>query len=159
MASVYWYPSTCFFEGTNVSEGRGTDHPFCIFGHPSFPDSLYLFMPLAREGAKEPKYKGFTCHGWNVYASNNEILHKLNNHLQLQYLLTAYQLFPVKDSFFIAPTNGMEKDYFFNKLAGNSTLMIQIKAGKTMEEIRKSWQPKLEAFKLVRKKYLIYNDF
>ena len=159
MASVYWYPSTCFFEGTNVSEGRGTDHPFCIFGHPSFPDSLYLFMPLAREGAKDPKYKGFTCHGWNVYASNNEIIHKLNNHLQLQYLLAAYQLFPAKDSFFIAPTNGLEKDYFFNKLAGNSTLMMQIKAGKTMEEIRKSWQPKLEAFKLIRKKYLIYNDF
>ncbi|MFL5811453.1 MAG: DUF1343 domain-containing protein, partial [Flavisolibacter sp.] len=48
---------------------------------------------------------------------------------------------------------------FFNKLAGNATLMQQIKSGTTENDIRKSWQPKLEEFKKTRKKYLMYTDF
>jgi len=159
MAAVYWYPSTCFFEGTTLSEGRGTEHPFCVVGHPALPDSLYAFMPISKEGAKEPKYKGVLCHGWNFFAPNNQVLQRLNNQLQLDYLLRSYQLFPAKDSFFIASANANDKDCFFNKLAGNNMLMMQIIAGKTMEEIRKSWQPKLTAFKLIRKKYLLYPDF
>lgn len=159
MASIYWYPSTCFFEGAVISEGRGTEHPFCMFGHPYLPDSLYTFMPVSKEGAKEPKFKNKLCHGWNVYEPGNLVLHKLNNQLHLEYLLQSYQLFPAKDSFFIAPTSGNEKDYFFNKLAGNNMLMMQIKEGKSIDEIRRSWKPKLDAFKLIRKKYLLYPDF
>ena len=159
MASVYWYPSTCFFEGSNISEGRGTEHPFCIFGHPSFPDSLFLFVPTARIGAKEPKHKDKKCYGWNVFAANNAVLRKLNNHLQLQYLLNAYRLYPAKDSFFISTKSGGETEYFFNKLAGTKDLMQQIRAGKGEAEIRKSWQPKLTAFMAIRKKYLLYKDF
>ncbi len=159
MASVYWYPSMCLFEGTNISEGRGTEHPFCIFGHPTFPDSLCAFTPVSNEGAKEPKYKGEVCHGWNVYGTNNEVLRKVNGHLQLQYLLKAYQLYPAKDSFFSVTSIGLSSNYFFNKLAGNKELMEQIKAGKSLADIRRSWQPKLQTFKLIRKKYLIYKDF
>jgi len=70
----------------------------------------------------------------------------------LKYLLDAYRLFPNKDAFFL-------DNLFFNKLAGNNTLMQQIKAGKSEEEIRKSWEPKLEEFKTIRKKYLLYPDF
>ena len=159
MASIYWYPTTCFFEGTVMSEGRGTDHPFCIFGHPSLPADLYTFTPTVREGAKEPKFKDVPCHGWNVFETNKVVLNKLNNQLHLEYLLTSYQLFPARDSFFLVPNSGDEKDYFFNKLAGNNTLMMQVKAGKNMKDIRDSWQTKLNAFKLIRKKYLIYSDF
>ncbi len=159
MASIYWYPSTCFFEGSNISEGRGTEHPFCIFGHPSFPDTLFSFVPTTRIGAKEPKYKDKKCYGWNVFAANNAALRKLNNHLQLQYLLKAYQLYPTKDSFFISTISGGQTDYFFNKLAGNKELMQQIRAGKSEVEIRNTWQPKLAAFMVIRKKYLMYKDF
>jgi uncharacterized protein YbbC (DUF1343 family) len=159
MASVYWYPSTCFFEGTNISEGRGTEHPFCVFGHPSLPDTLFAFKPTARDGAKEPKFKDIACHGWNVYGTNAVVLKKINNKLQLQYLERAYQLYPTKDSFFITPYSGRPPDYFFNKLVGNKDLMEQIKAGKSLVEIRKSWQTKLQAFRLIRKKYLLYKDF
>jgi len=159
MASVYWYPSSCFFEGTVISEGRGTDHPFCIVGHPSLPDTMFTFTPTAREGAKEPKFKDKTSHGWNNYGTAQQVLHQLNNHLQLQYLLDAYLLFPAKDSFFIANSKGLNTEYFFNKLAGNAELMQQIKAGKTMEEIRNSWQPALDSFEIKRKKYLLYEDF
>ena len=159
MASIYWYASTCFFEGTALSEGRGTEHPFCIFGHPSLPHSLCAFTPIAKDGANNPKLKDSECYGWNVFGTNQQVLQQTNGKIQLQYLLKAYQLFPIKDSFFIQPKSKKSTDYFFNKLAGNSELMAQIKAGKTEAEIRKSWQPKLQAFKKIRKKYLLYEDF
>ena len=156
MASIYCYPSTCFFEGTVLSEGRGTAHPFCIFGHPLLPDTLYNFMPVAKEGATNPKFKNKNCYGWNINASNTEVLNNINNRLQLDYLIKAYQLFPYKDSFFLNTSNSPFPDYFFNKLAGNKELMAQIKAGKSMEQIRESWQPKIKSFMNIRKKYLLY---
>ena len=64
--SIYWYPSTCFFEGTVLSEGRGTDKPFQIFGHPSLPNNLISFIPGAKEGAGNPKLKGQVCYGWDI---------------------------------------------------------------------------------------------
>jgi uncharacterized protein YbbC (DUF1343 family) len=159
MASIYWYASTCYFEGTVLSEGRGTDYPFCIFGHPSLPNNLYAFTPTSRDGAKEPKLKNKLCYGYNLHGSNTDVLKQVNNKIQLQYLINCYQQFPNKDSFFLAPKSGKPTDYFFNKLAGNSTLMQQIKEGKTEADIRKSWQPALTAFKKIRKKYLLYADF
>lgn len=157
--SIYCYPSTCFFEGTVLSEGRGTDKPFQIFGHPSLPKNLYQFTPATREGAKEPKLKNQVCYGWNLSGTPEEVLKKVNNHIQLKYLLDAYKLFPDKEAFFIKPKSGNIDESFFNKLAGNATLMQQIKDGKTEAEIRASWQPKLKEFKKIRKKYLLYADF
>ncbi|MGC4103154.1 exo-beta-N-acetylmuramidase NamZ family protein [Ferruginibacter sp.] len=157
--SIYLYPSTCFFEGTVMSEGRGTDHPFQIFGHPSLPKNLFSFTPMPNAGAKSSKCFNQLCYGWFVNGSNEAILQQLNNKIQLKYLLDAYALFPGKDSFFIAPKSGNMNDCFFNKLAGNNMLMQQIKTGVAEADIRKSWQPQLDAFKLVRKKYLLYKDF
>ena len=159
MGSVYWYPSTCFFEGTVVSEGRGTPKPFQIFGHPSLPKNLYSFVPEPREYAKESKPYGKRCYGWNVSGTTEEILKQTGNRLQLKWLLQAYQLFPDKASFFILPKNGAERDAFFNKLAGNADLMQQVKRGASEDEIRKSWEPALATFKAIRKKYLLYPDF
>lgn len=159
MASVYWYGSNCLFEGTVLSEGRGTDHPFVIFGHPSLPKHLYAFTPTSRDGAKEPKLKDQLSYGWNLFGTNEETLHRVDNKVQIKYLLEAYRLFPDKENFFIKPKNGNATGSFFNKLAGNSELMDQIKAGKTEAEIRQSWQPKLAVFKTIRKKYLLYPDF
>ena len=159
--SVYWYPSTCFFEGTVLSEGRGTDKPFQVFGHPSLPHNLYAFTPVANAGASAPKLKDQLCYGWNLSGTNEEILQKINNHIQLKYLLEAYKLFPDKKDFFLTTKKNDLKpaDYFFNKLAGNAELMQQIRDGKTESEIRSSWEPKLTAFKKKRKKYLLYTDF
>jgi uncharacterized protein YbbC (DUF1343 family) len=159
MASVYWYGSNCLFEGTVLSEGRGTDHPFVIFGHPLLPKNLYAFTPTSREGAKDPKLKDQLCYGWNLYGSNEEVLNKIDNKVQLKYLLEAYRAFPDKENFFLKPKSGRPTEYYFNKLAGNSELIEQIKAGKSETEIRQSWQPKLNAFKAIRKKYLLYTDF
>lgn len=157
--SIWLYPSTCFFEGTVLSEGRGTNIPFQIFGHPSLPKTLKSFTPRSREGAKEPKLKDQLCYGWDLSGPADKVFITAGSKVQLKWLLEAYKLFPNKDEFFIAPASGKPTDYFFNKLAGNGTLMQQIKEGKTEEEIRKSWEPALSKFKAIRKKYLIYKDF
>ena len=152
MQSIYLYPSTCFFEGTVFSEGRGTDFPFQVFGHPAMPKNLFAFTPQPNDGAKSSKWYGQKCYGWNLSGPVEEVLKKLDGKIQLKYLLGAYKLFPGKDSFFL-------KNNFFNALAGNDILMQQLKENVPEHEIRKSWQPGLTAFKAVRKKYLLYDDF
>jgi uncharacterized protein YbbC (DUF1343 family) len=67
--------------------------------------------------------------------------------------MEAYRLFPQKDSFFLA------KGASFNRLAGTDKLMDQIIEGITEQDIRKSWEPRLNDFKKIRKKYLLYKDF
>ncbi|MEQ1552765.1 MAG: DUF1343 domain-containing protein [Ferruginibacter sp.] len=152
MQSIYLYPSTCFFEGTVLSEGRGTDKPFQIFGHPCLPQNLFAFTPVPNDGAKNSKCFNQLCYGWNLADTKENVLKKVNNKIQLKYLLDAYKLFPKKDSFFLA-------NNFFNKLAGIDVLMKQIKAGKTEKDIRKTWEKDLIKFKAIRKKYLLYKDF
>ena len=164
MGSIYLYGSTCFFEGTVLSEGRGTPKPFQIFGHPSLPNNresrfAYSFTPRSMDGAKNPKLKDQLCYGWNLSGTDEEVRKLVDNKVQLKWLLEAYQLFPQKDSFFLRPKSGKMEDYFFNKLAGNASLMQQIISGVPEAEIRKSWAPGLEKFKATRKKYLLYKDF
>jgi uncharacterized protein YbbC (DUF1343 family) len=152
MQSIYLYPSTCFFEGTVLSEGRGTDKPFQIYGHPTYPNNLFAFTPKPNEGAKNSKCFYQQCYGWNLHASNTDILKTLNGKIQLKYFIEAYKMFPGKDSFFL-------KNNFIDKLTGNDTFAKQIKANKTEADIRKSWAKDLQKFKAIRKKYLLYKDF
>jgi uncharacterized protein YbbC (DUF1343 family) len=122
-----------------------------MFGHPSLPKNLISFTPRSKEGAVNPKLKDQLCYGWDISASPEKVLDQVNGQIQLKWLLEAYRLFPDKEKFFLA-------NNFFNRLAGNDILMKQIKEGKSEEEIRKSWQPGLDQFKKIRKKYLIYAD-
>ena len=148
--SIYWYPSTCIFEGTALNEGRGTEKTFQYFGHPSLPKNLFSYTPRSTEGAKNPKLKDTLCYGWNLSGTPVEVLQQVNGRMQVKWLIQAYKLFPVKSKFF---RNS------FNRLAGNDVLMQQIIRGKTEEEIRKSWEPALSNYKAIRKKYLLYTDF
>jgi Uncharacterized protein conserved in bacteria len=157
--SIYLYPSTCFFEGTVFSEGRGTNKQFQVFGHPSLPDTLFSFTPNPNEGAKSSKHFGKVCYGWDLSGTKEEVLQKVNNRIQLKWLMEAYRLFPEKDKFFVLPKSGKMEESFFNKLAGNNELWQQIVNGKSEEEIRQSWEPGLSKFKEIRKKYLLYEDF
>ena len=153
MNSIYWYPSTCFIEGTVLSEGRGTDAPFQIFGHPSYANAtkgLYTFTPNSNAGAKSSKLFGVQCYGWSL------VNQAPPNDIDLKHIITAYQLFPNKDSFFLIPKNGDTDQSFFNKLAGNNTLMKQLQQEKSETEIKKSWKPELDKYKAIRKKYLLY---
>jgi uncharacterized protein YbbC (DUF1343 family) len=153
MASVYLYPSTCFFEGTVLSEGRGTDRPFQMFGHPKLPDTLTSFTPTSRQGARTTKLLNQKCYGWDLGGTNEEVLKETDRKLQFKWIKTAYQLFPGKDTFFL--NNGKN----FDRLAGNDQLRIQIASNMPDEEIRKTWKPDLDKFKKIRKKYLLYKDF
>ncbi|MEN9950226.1 MAG: hypothetical protein RLY85_978 [Bacteroidota bacterium] len=155
-AAIYWYPSTCFFEGTVLSEGRGTAKPFQYFGHPQLPNAMFSFTPVAMPGAMNPKLKDQLCYGWDLSGTSQEVWRKVGGRLQLSYLLEAYRLFPAKDQFFILPRSGDAKASFFNKLAGNAELMEQVKSGLSEQEIRLSWEPGLAAFQKIRAKYLIY---
>lgn len=156
MASVYWYPSTCYFEGTVLSEGRGTPTPFQVFGHPALPKKLYAFTPVSMPGAKDPKLKGQTCYGWDLRDTPKAVKKRTEGRIRLEYLLEAYRLFPEKDKFFIIPKSGDTTAAFFNKLAGNADLMAHLKAGHTESQIRESWEPGLKTFRAIRQKYLIY---
>lgn len=145
------YPSTCLFEGTNCSEGRGTEDPFVIFGHPKYTEGDFTFTPIPRPGAKSSKLYNQECKGHNLSNLNIEEI-KSWKKINLYWLLKLYNNLIDKDPFFLA-------NNFLNKLAGTPELMAQIKAGKTEDEIRASWRPGLENFKKIRKKYLLYKDF
>lgn len=159
LQSVYLYPSTCFFEGTTLSEGRGTDKPFQVFGAPTLPKNLYSFTPNPTEGAKSSKHYGEICYGWNLSGTPSEVLKKVDNKVQLKWLMEAYRLFPDKDHFFILPKSGNMENSSFDRLAGNNDLWQQIKNGVSEKDIRKSWEPALTNYKKIRKKYLLYKDF
>lgn len=147
--SIYWYASLGLLEATAISVGRGTDKPFQYYGHPSYTLS-FSFIPTSRVGSKYPPYENQVCYGWNLADSKENILKKINNKLQISFILEAYKLFPDKEHFF---------DKYFNYSAGNDVLIEQIKLGMSEEEIRKSWEPQLSQFKNIRKKYLLYPDF
>ena len=153
MNAIYWYPTTCLIEGSVMSEGRGTAHAFAHIGHPSIRDKSFSFIPGPRTGAMSSKLYGQTCYGWDLSKR------QAPNQIDLDLIIEIYQAFPVKDSFFIEPKLKLANDYFFNKLAGNSKLMEQIKTGLPASAIRASWQKDLSNFKMIRKKYLLYKDF
>jgi uncharacterized protein YbbC (DUF1343 family) len=153
MNAIYWYPTTCLIEGSVMSEGRGTAHAFAHIGHPSIKGKSFSFIPGPRTGAMSSKLYGQTCYGWDLSKQ------QAPNKIDLDLIIEMYQAFPEKDSFFITPKSKLATDYFFNKLAGNASLMEQLKSGQSAVTIRASWQPGLAAFKLTRKKYLLYTDF
>jgi uncharacterized protein YbbC (DUF1343 family) len=150
MQSVYLYPSLCLFEGTGVSLGRGTTKPFQQFGAPSFPNSLYHFTPQPVPGALKPPLLGQTCYGYDL--STIDVAKETDNRISLKWLLKAYELNPDKEHFFNGNGTG------FDRLAGSSVLRQQLRDKLTEAEIRKSWEPALEHFKLIRKKYLLYAE-
>ena len=149
--AIYLYPSLCFFEGTNISVGRGTEHPFEMYGAPGMHAGDYLFTPHAIPGVSEnPPFKGQECRGFLLTATAaNEFYKPVRGQLNLTYLLTAYQNCADKQQFFL-------KSNFFDKLAGTDQLRKQIIAGASKEEIQASWQPALDDFKSLRAKYLLY---
>ncbi|WP_136669085.1 exo-beta-N-acetylmuramidase NamZ domain-containing protein [Flavobacterium sp. H122] len=141
--AINLYASLCFFEGTNVSVGRGTEKQFQIYGSPYLNNNGFSFTPKPNFGAKDPVWNGKECFG--------EDLTKIEKvkRLELKWLIKAYK------------ENAQTKNPFFNdfftKLAGTKKLQHQIESDASETEIRKSWEKGLKDFKEMRKKYLIYN--
>jgi uncharacterized protein YbbC (DUF1343 family) len=142
--SIRLYPSLCFFEGTMMSIGRGTEFPFQVVGYPDRSFGKFEFTPDAVPGATDPKYKGQKCYGKDFRE-----LQRIPK-FTISYVIEFYNKSGRDEKFFT--------DYF-DKLAGNDELKAQIKAGLSEEEIRISWLEELIKYKALRKKYLLYPDF
>ena len=148
MNSIYLYPSTCFFEGTVISEGRGTEAPFEMFGHPDLDGMDFEFTPRSIPGkSNNPKFKDKQCKGMDLRYLRESTSRK--SEINLSWLIYAYRNFPDKDKFFIP---------YFETLAGTAKLRQQIIGGLSEVEIRASWEEGLEDFRNTRKKYLIYPE-
>lgn len=142
--AINLYPSLCFFEGTNVSAGRGTDLQFQVFGSPFLDNNYfkYEFRPEPNDGATYPKHQGEICYGMDLST------HDKLSYLNLEWLIEAYVATENKSEFFNA---------FFTKLAGTEKLRMQIEKGYTVNEIRKTWKTDIANFKRLRSQYLIYD--
>jgi uncharacterized protein YbbC (DUF1343 family) len=147
ITSIYAYPSLCWFEGTCISIGRGTNLPFQQFGFPNCKVGETSFTPKEIKGvSSNPPFKNQLCKGILIH------FEKRPTQLNVSWLKSMYSSYPNKDKFFVSPN-------FFDKLAGTTELRKQIEEGVSEEEIRASWQADLETYKITRKKYLLYPDF
>ncbi|EIM76778.1 hypothetical protein A3SI_08696 [Nitritalea halalkaliphila LW7] len=141
--SIRLYPSLCFFEGTDVSVGRGTPFPFQVYGYPKKDFGPFSFTPQPTEGAKNPPHKGKECFGQDLRAAENHAAAGFT----LEFVLDAYQK-SGKGAAFFTP--------FFDKLAGTDALRKGILAGMSAEELEESWAEELNTYKKMREKYLLY---
>lgn len=145
--SVRLYPSLCFFEGTVISIGRGTEFPFQVIGYPNPALGDSLFVPKDIPGMQmDPEHEGEICYGLDLRNQNHDSIK-----FTLKYLIDFYNKFPDKEKFFSRPN-------WINTLAGNNQLIQQIRAGLTEEEIKASWKEDLGKYKEMRKKYLLYAE-
>lgn len=147
MKSVYLYPSTCFFEATPVSLGRGTKLPFQVYGHPNMLGYSYSFTPESIPGAKNPPQLDKLCYGVNLSQLPDEAIWK--NGVDLSYLIDAYKNLNMGDHFFRP---------FFELLVGRDYVRKMILAGKSAAEIKAVWQDDVIKFKKQRAPYLLYAE-
>jgi len=144
--SIYLYPSICFFEGTRISLGRGTDFPFQVYGSPVLPDTGFSFIPDSTFGSKNPPLRGQKCYGADLRNTLKEGLVPVPK-INLGWVIDAYSNYPEKDKFFTS---------YFDVLSGGPTIREQIQKGMTSDQIRETWKEGLEKFSKIREKYLLY---
>jgi len=147
MKSIYLYPSLCYFEGTPVSLGRGTDHPFQIYGHPDMKGYSFSFTPRSVKAAPNPPQKDRLCYGVDLSNLPDEEIWKKG--IDLSYVIDAYRNLDLSDNFFRP---------FFENLMGVDYVRKMIQQGKNADEIKAMWKDDVEKFKKQRKPYLLYDE-
>lgn len=145
--SIYLYPSTCLFEGTICSLGRGTSHPFECYGHPDYKDGSFTFTPRSVAGAKNPPLKDVECYGVDLRSIDDEQV--IKEGFNLEYVIDAYNKIGKPEKFFTR---------MFLLLTGVDYIKEMIIAGNSADEIRARWQQDVEDFKVLRRKYLLYEE-
>ena len=145
--AIYLYPSTCLFEGTACSLGRGTEAPFEMYGHPRMSGCSYTFTPRSVAGAKNPPLKDCLCYGVDLRGVDDEQI--IANGFNLEYIIDAYNRTNLGEQFFTR---------FFEKLVGVDYIRTMIMEGKSAAQIRARWQGDVEQFKSLRRKYLLYAE-
>ena len=149
MRAVYLYSSTCYFEGTVVSLGRGTLFPFEIYGHPAMTGYSFSFIPRSIPGAKSPQFLDEECHG--VDLRRKPLADIWQEKINLEYVVDAYRNLNIGDKFF-------GKSNFFELLAGVDWFRTMIESGSSSAEISARWASDVEAFKILRAPYLLYSE-
>lgn len=153
--SIILYPSICLFEGTIISQGRGTYIPFTVLGAPALKGKYdFHFKPVSIKGMSEtPLHQNEECYGIDLRNYDLSLLRK-SKKLNLKWMMELYKAYPYKDKFFdMSQSKQMNS---IDKLAGTEKFKKQIIDGVSEEEIRKSWEPGLSNYKIMRKKYLLY---
>ena len=145
--SIYLYPSTCLFEGTVCSLGRGTEAPFEMYGHPSYQGGEFEFTPRSVAGAKNPPLKDQKCRGVDLRGVEDEAI--IAAGFNLEYVIDAYRNLNMGEKFFTR---------MFLLLTGVDYIKEMIVAGQSAEEIRARWQGDVAKFKEQRRKYLLYEE-
>jgi uncharacterized protein YbbC (DUF1343 family) len=155
--SIMLYPSTCLFEGTYLNHGRGTYSPFTVIGSPLLKGEYdFSFIPKSIKGMSEtPIFANEICYGLNLQNVNVDSLKKTKR-INLSWLIDLYKAFPEKNKFFDNSLSNQMNS--IDVLAGVSDFKNQIIEGQTVKQIQNSWEPKLSAYKIMRKKYLLYAD-
>lgn len=162
MRAVYLYASTCYFEGSVVSLGRGTEHPFEMYGSPDMSLFSYKFVPRSMPGALHPDYEGQECRGVDLTTLTYEEIWR--NGINLNYIVNAYSMLmslPGADRERGLLPDGRPffgRNLFIDKLIGNSWVREKIIDGCSPEDIKSIWQEDVERFKSLRRKYLLYNE-
>lgn len=147
MKSVYLYPSTCFFEATPVSLGRGTDMPFTVYGHPDMKGYDFSFTPRSRSGAKNPPQLDKKCYGRDLRGISDE--EAIAQGVNLEYVIDAYRNLGMGDQFFRS---------FFELLIGRGDIRAMIEEGKSADEIKATWADDVKRFREQRRPYLLYAE-
>lgn len=162
MRAVYLYASTCYFEGSVVSLGRGTEHPFEMYGSPDMSLFSYKFVPRSMPGALHPDYEGQECCGVDLTTLTYEEIWR--NGINLNYIVNAYSMLmslPGADRERGLLPDGRPffgRNSFIDKLIGNSWVREKIIDGCSPEDIKSMWKDDVERFKSLRRKYLLYNE-
>lgn len=161
MRAVYLYSSTCYFEGTVVSLGRGTQFPFETYGHPAMTGYSFSFVPRSIPGAKSPQFLDEECHG--VDLRRKPLRDIWAEKINLEYVIDAYRNLNMGDKFF-------GKNNFFELLAGVDWFRSMIEEGLpstvTASSVTSSlaagisarWASDVENFKSRRAPYLLYPE-
>ena len=145
--SIYLYPTTCLFEGTVLSMGRGTEAPFELYGHPDLKGYDYTFTPMPNAGSAKPPHLGKLCYGKDLRTLPNEAIWAEG--INLDYIVKAYHNLGIEEKFFTQ---------MFEKLIGVGYVREMIMEGHTAKEIEAMWTEDVSKFKEQRRKYLIYNE-
>lgn len=153
--SIWLYPSLCLFEGTIISQGRGTHSPFTVLGNPVLKGKYsFSFTPVSIKGMSEtPLFQNKMCYGIDLREYDTKELRQ-SGKINLSWLIELNKAYPEKAKFFDQKQSNQIGN--FDNLAGTSQLRKQIIAGKSEQEIRQSWEPGLSEFKKMREKYLLY---
>ncbi len=162
MNSVEVYPGSVLLEATNVSEGRGTKHPFETVGAPYIDSEKLIsllneqhlsgvsfqsasFTPRSYPWALKPKYAGEICHGIKITVTRRNVFRPVEMGVTIVWAI--HKLYPEKFRFIPS---------YFDRLAGTRALRLMIEAGESPSIIFASWQKGDRKFEQLRKKYLLY---